>query len=235
MPDKKNNSSEKMKQNTPITFIIIIAVFSVVVVVLGYFALFNKTKTSTENPNTLIHKNTSYSSDAYSPEQIAKDKNALDSMIVSIKNYRPSNVNNIADILNEVYKFRGLIDVTNSLSQKYSTDTAFTNNINTMLNLMKQKQIQYFPVFRVSYSKVANRLMSADGILTAISGNNSTTLELIGDKYSDSTNTKIDFDILCSHLELLRYKQLVFKTQSENKIVKTYSIKSIDDSSQEIK
>ena len=222
-----NNSPNKMKLKIqPVNAVILVFVLAVVVA-LGYISIFNKSSNSQDTANSVEHKNILFSSDI--EEQIKKDKDALDSMINFINTYKPNDVNSVVGLVEEVYGFRTLIEAVNFLSKKYSSDTSFTNKTSKMLDIMRQRQNHYFPIFRGSYSKIANRLMNTDGITSFVSGPNNNTLEFVGDRYLDSVNVKVDFDILLSHLELLRYKQVVFRSKEKNAIVKTYNINSASD------
>jgi len=222
-----NNPNKKKSKLQPLNIVMLIVAVAVVVV-LGYISLSKTDKKYT--PVKDIRTNSSlFAPDAYSDEQVAKDKDALDSMVIYINSYKPNNVATVPGIVNEVNNFRFFITDANAFAYKYSTDTSFTNKVRKISNLLMQKQIHYFPVFRSSYSKIANRVMLEDNIKSAVSGANNTTLELIGDRYLDSSNVRIDYNLLLPHLETLRYKQVIFRAKSDNEMVKNYRINSLND------
>ena len=225
-----NNNSNKTKSNIQPIQVVMIIILLGVVISLGYLSMSDKkVDNETDITNAQGNNNVLFKPDSYSEVQMAKDKDALDSMINFIKHYKPANQSNVVGIVAEANRFKSLIGDANTLALNYSFDTSFTNRTNTLLNLMKQKQIYYYPIFRDSYCKIANRLMGVDDIRSSTSGERNTTLELIGDRYLDSNNVKVDYDILRSHLELLRYKQIVFRTKSENTKVKSYNLNSDND------
>jgi len=228
MSNNKNDSNKKKSKLQPLNIVILIFAVAIVVI-LGYISFSTKTDKE-KTPVKDIRTNSSlFSPDAYSEEQVAKDKDALDSMLININSYKPNNVATIPGIVSEVNNFRFLISDANAFAHKYSTDTSFTNKVRKISNLLEQKQIYYFPVFRSSYSKIANRVMLEDDISSVISGTSNTVLELIGDRYLDSSNIRIDYNLLLPHLETLRYKQVIFRAKSDNDIVKRYVVNSLDD------
>lgn len=226
MANNQNDSNKTKLKIQPLNILMLLFVVSIVVV-LGYIS-FSTKKEKEQNPVKDIRTNSSlFVPDAYSEEQVATDKDALDSMLISINSYKPSNVVTIPGIVSEVNHFRFLISDANSFAHKYSTDTSFTNKVKKISNLLEQKQVYYFPTFRSSYCKIANRVMLDDNIRSVISGTNNTVLELIGDRYLEPANIRVDYSLLLPHLETLRYKQVIFKT--DNEIVKSYSINSLSD------
>jgi hypothetical protein len=225
------NSTNKNKKYIQLINIVILVILVAAVVILGYFSLYDKSDNSQNTANNVKQNNTLYNLDVYSEAQVAKDKVTLDSIGQVISTYKPGNLNSVFEISTEVDKFKVLIENINFFSQKYSADSLFINDINKIKNSIKQKQNYYYPFFRDAYCKVANRVMGEDNINSYLSGANNSVLELVSDRYLDSANIKMDFNILLPHLKLLRYKQIIFKDKNENTAIKTFRINSMNDNS----
>jgi len=212
----------------PINLIILVIII-VAIAILGYFSIFNR-KNNSNSQDEVNNANTKlYTPTDHIEAQKIKDADVLDSVLRRINMYNPKKLNSILGISTEINELKSFIARINLLLQKYSGDTAFTKKINNAYELVKQKQRIFFPVFREAYSKTANHMMNADSINCNTSGTNNVNIIFIGDRYLDSVNVQNDYDFIRPHLELLRYKQVIFKTKSENDTSKSFILNSNND------
>jgi hypothetical protein len=72
--------------------------------------------------------------------------------------------------------------------------------------------------------------MKEENILCSVLGQGNTTIEFYGNRYQNVENQQLDFSLLQGHLELLRFKKIIFKyTIEDQSFTNAFSINSLDD------
>ena len=211
--------------------IVILVILIGVLVFLGRIALTKDDTNAHNDPNAQAHQRQSYTWGAGNSEQQKEaDIDNFKNIINTIEQYKPSNLNSPLGITAEAHAFRGLIQDVNAIIKRHSSDTDFTNKVSQVNATLSRKQATYFPQLRESYSKVATRIMKEGNVVCNVIGNGNNIIEFVGERYSSIENQQIDFSLLQGHLELLRFKRIIFKyTQDEETISNSFNINSLDD------